>query len=173
MSDQPESPPEDDDSLRVLLTEQSGDVTLAVEQIQLREVEFNVIRKPGSYNKKKIETKAQISNETLALDDHRHSVALTVEVRRIAEEKEVFDCKVCYFGIFQIQGASAEKCQELLLTRCLDTLYPYVTATITQLSNMAGFRQLQLALINFSALFRNKQREQDKWETDQDKIVHH
>ena len=158
---------------RMQFVEHSGNTTFAIENISLRHADFKTEQEPGNPAEGQFETKARISNETVSLENDRHSVSLTVSVTRLEDEAEVFSCEVCYTGIFLIQGLSEEKGHELLMTRCLDMLYPYISSTVAQLASQAGFQGLQLVPISFGALYRSEQREKQQWENIQDKVVRH
>ncbi len=158
---------------RMQFVEHHGNSTFAIEHICLRHAEFQSEHEPGEAAEGQFETKARISNETVSLEDDRHSVSLIVNVTRLEDETEVFRCEVCYTGVFLIQGMPEDKGHELLMTRCLDTLYPYISSTIAQLASQAGFQGLQLVPISFGALYRSEQREKQQWEDIQDKVVRH
>ena len=158
---------------RMQFVEHHGNSTFAVEQICLRHAEFKAECESTDPIEGQFETKARISNETVLLDDDRHSVSLVVNVTRLEGDKEMFNCEVSYTGVFLIQGLSEEKSHELLMTRCLDMLYPYISSTIAQLASQAGFQGLQLVPISFGALYRSEQREKQQWENIQDKVVRH
>jgi len=158
---------------RMQFVEHNGNATFAVEHISLRHAEFKTEQEPDNPVEGQFETKARISNETVSLENDRHSVSLIVSVTRLEDEAEVFSCEVCYTGVFLIQGLSEEKSHELLMTRCLDMLYPYISSTVAQLASQAGFQGLQLVPISFGALYRSEQREKQQWENIQDKVVRH
>ena len=160
-------------SHRMQFVEHNGNTTFAVENICLRHAEFNTDQEPSDSPEGQFETKARISNETVALGNDRHRVSLIVNVKRLEGETEVFDCEVSYTGVFLLRGLSGEQGHELLMTRCLDMLYPYISTTIAQLASQAGFQGLQLVPISFGALYRNEQREKKQWESIQDKVVRH
>lgn len=167
------SPKDPDRPRRMQFVEHSGNSTFAVERISLRHAEFNTRRESDGPPEGQLETKARISNETVSLEDDRHSVSLIVNITRLEGEAEVFNCEVSYTGVFLIQGQSEEKSHELLMTRCLDMLYPYISSTIAQLASQAGFQGLQLVPISFGALYRSEKREKQQWESIQDKVVRH
>ena len=158
---------------RMQFVEHNGNATFAVEHISMRHAEFKTEQEPDNPVEGQFETKARISNETVSLENDRHSVSLIVSVTRLEDEAEVFSCEVCYTGVFLIQGLSEEKSHELLMTRCLDMLYPYISSTVAQLASQAGFQGLQLVPISFGALYRSEQREKQQWENIQDKVVRH
>ncbi len=158
---------------RMKFVEHSGNATFAVERICLRHADFTARQEPDDATEGQFETKARISNETVSLEKDRHSVSLIVSVTRLEEEKEVFSCEVCYNGVFLIQGVTEEKSHEMLMTRCLDMLYPYISSTVSQMASQAGFQGLQLVPISFGALYRSEQREKQQWEDIQDKVVRH
>ena len=158
---------------RVQFVEHHQDSTFAVEKIALQRAEFNIEQEPDPEDEGPFETKAKISNETVALGDERHSVSLTVDITRERDDVMVFRCMACYTGVFVIQGLSEEGCHETLMTRCLDMLYPYVSTTVAQLAGQAGFQGMQLVPLSFGALYRNEKREQQQWEEMQDTMVRH
>lgn len=154
------------------IVEQSGNSSFAVEAICLRHARFDALQLPGEADGQR-ETKARISNETTALDDDQHQVILTVNLTQMEGETRVFECEVAYVGMFRMRGVSDEEEAELLMTRCLDMLYPYISTTVAQLAAQAGFQGLQLVPLSFGALYRNEQREKQQWENIQDKVVRH
>lgn len=158
---------------RLQFVEHSGNTTFAIERICLRHAEFKAEQEPDNLSEGQFETKARISNETVSLENDRHSVSLIVNITRLEGDTEVFSCEVSYTGVFLIQGLPEEKSHELLMTRCLDMLYPYISSTIAQLASQAGFQGLQLVPISFGALYRSEQREKQQWEDIQDKVVRH
>jgi len=154
-------------------TEHGVTKTFAIDYIRLKHAEFKAAQGAAEVSGGQFETKAHISNETTALGNDRHSVSLTVNIKRLHGDDELFDCEVCYTGVFVIQGLTEERGHELLMTRCLDALYPYVSSMIAQLASMAGFQGLHMVPINFGALYRNEQREKELWSSIQDKVVRH
>ncbi len=160
-------------NMGVKVKEYNEHVTFGIDQIRLNRATFTTLAERKNPPQTQLETKAHISNETVSLENDRHLVSLIVNVKRMEGKEEIFDCEVCYTGVFLIRGLSEEKGHELLMTRCLDTLYPYVSSTIAQLANMAGFQDLQMVPISFGALYRSEQREKQQWEHIQDKVVRH
>ncbi len=148
-------------------------VNFSIDSIRLNSAEFSTSPELGTKENGQVETKAHISNKTTPLGNDRHAVSLTVNIKRLHGEHELFECEVCYIGVFLIQGLSDERGHELLMTRCLDSLYPYVSATISQLAVMAGFHNLQMVPLNFGALYHTEQREKKLWDSIQDKVVRH
>ena len=153
--------------------EHTETINFSIESVVLKSAEFKTMPGAGAVEGGQVETKAHISNKTTTLDNDRHSVSLTVNIKRLQGEHQLFECEVCYTGVFLIRGLSDERGQELLMTRCLDALYPYVSASISQLASQAGFYNLHMVPINFAALYQNEQREKKLWDSIQDKVVRH
>lgn len=150
-----------------------GSISLSIEGVTLRQARFETLPAPEEAPGATTETKAQISSETLDDDGEECAVVLAVQVDRTVGEHKVFHCEVRYAGAFAIRGGDRAARHRLLLTRCLDILYPYAGAAVAHLAGQAGFRDVHLAPINFADLYRSKQREQEQWEHLQDKVVRH
>lgn len=148
-------------------------ISLSIERVTLRQARFETMAAPPEAPGAATETKAQISSETLEDAGEECSVMLAVQVDRTVGEHKVFHCEVRYAGAFAIHGGDRAARHRLLLTRCLDILYPHAGAAVAHLAGQAGFRDVHLAPINFADLYRSKQREQEQWEHMQDKVVRH
>ena len=156
-----------------MLSDDDGAISLSIERVTLRQARFEAMPEAPEAPGAATETKAQISSETLEDEGEECSVMLAVQVDRTVGEHKVFHCEVRYAGAFAIRGADRAARHRLLLTRCLDILYPHAGAAVAHLAGQAGFRDVHLTPINFADLYRSKQREQEQWEHMQDKVVRH
>ena len=150
----------------------SGNLT--VDRILLRKARFILHQEDDGGA---AELRARISSEALQSEGEQCSVRLTIRVDRMVDEKRIFECEVCYEGNFTVTGMGREQRHRLLLTRCLDILYPHAHATLVQCANQAGFRDVYLTPIHFDSLYQSHQQEQGQdaefWEAPQGKMVRH
>lgn len=148
---------------------------MTVDRILLRKVQFilhqDVEEDSGA------ELRARISSEVLESESEKCAARLTIHVDRLCEEQHIFECEVCYEGNFTLTDMEQQGRHRLLMTRCLDILYPYAHATLVQCSNQAGFRDVYLTPIHFDSLYHHQKHgqevEPDVWAALQGKVVRH
>ncbi len=97
-----------------------------------------------------------ISTEVESLGDTMYEVTLSLKVTVKSQDITAFIITVRHTGIFSIQGHGKEKLQQLLTESCPEILYPYSREAIGDTVSRAGFPQLILVPLNFSALNRQK-----------------
>jgi len=73
--------------------------------------------------------------------------------------KTVFLVEVQQAGVFLIKNVNQEQLQHALSVMGPETLYPYVRETIAGLIGKTGFPSIQIAPVNFQALFLQKLQE--------------
>ena len=100
------------------------------------------------------EANIDLNTESKKLDDNTYQVALTVTVTAKSKDKTAFVAEVKQSGIFTVTGIdNEEQMGQILGAYCPSTLFPYARETISGLVNRGGFPQLNLAPINFDALY--------------------
>ena len=74
---------------------------------------------------------------------------------QLAGEETAFLCEVQQGGIFSIIGIEGTQMAHCLGAYCPNILFPYARECITSLVSRGTFPQLNLAPVNFDALFMN------------------
>lgn len=106
------------------------------------------------------ELNVQIGTTAKALaEKDTHEVTLNLKVEVKSNGKVAFNVEVDQAGVFAIQGLEEEQLHHTLGAFCPNLLYPYVRECITDLVMKGGFPQLNLAPINFDALYQQEQAE--------------
>ena len=82
-------------------------------------------------------------------------VVLRVTVTATLGEETAFLCEVQQAGIFTISGIEGTQMAHCLGAYCPNILFPYARECITSLVSRGTFPQLNLAPVNFDALFMN------------------
>ncbi len=90
------------------------------------------------------------------LESNAHEVVLSVTVTAKLKDKVIFLVEVKQAGIFQIAGFEKEQLDQLLGAYCPNILFPYARETVSDLIARASFPQLNLAPINFEAIYAQK-----------------
>ncbi|TAT59499.1 protein-export chaperone SecB, partial [Enterobacter cloacae] len=87
--------------------------------------------------------------------DDVYEVVLRVTVTASLGEETAFLCEVQQGGIFSIGGIEGNQMAHCLGAYCPNILFPYARECITSLVSRGTFPQLNLAPVNFDALFMN------------------
>src|SRR6266446_9982565 len=90
------------------------------------------------------------------IDKDLYECVLTITVTARAGDKTVFLVEAAQAGIFGIRGVAAEQLQPVLAIHCPTVLFPYARETVADATMRAGFPPVQLAPINFDALYQQQ-----------------
>jgi preprotein translocase subunit SecB len=90
------------------------------------------------------------------IDKDIYECVLTITVTAKAADKTVFLVETAQAGIFGIRGASPEQVQPILAVHCPAVLFPFARETVADATMRAGFPPVQLAPINFDALYQQQ-----------------
>ena len=88
------------------------------------------------------------------LPDHRHEVVLTITIRANVEEEYLgFLVEVQQTGIFFVKNADPAQLSQVVGISCPTALFPYARESLDNLVVKGGFPPIQLAQVNFEALY--------------------
>lgn len=99
------------------------------------------------------ESQLALHNESAQLADNIHEVVLTVTVTTKQGDKTAYLCEVKQAGIFTVAGFAPEQLAAMLGAYCPNVLFPYAREAVSSLIQRGGFPPLQLAPVNFDALY--------------------
>lgn len=150
----------------------AGQVRL--ERIYLKDASFESPHSPEVFaNRGNPEFQLDINSRTTGLGQDRIEVVLAVTLRaRIEGGKTAFIAEVHHAGVFQISGFDVPTTQRIVGTFCPGTLFPYVRETIDSLVVRGGFPAVNLAPVNFEALFAEALRKQGAAGTQTPPVAH-
>ena len=145
-----------------------------LERLYLKDVSFESPRTPAVFGEAwKPEFQLDISTRTNSLADERFEVVLTVTLRAKSESgKTAYIVEVQQAGVFQISNLDEAAGQRVLGTLCPGTLFPYVRETIDSLAVKGGFPAVQLAPVNFEALYAEAMRKQASPDSGEEEVTH-
>ena len=136
------------------------------QKIYLKDVSFESPNSPELFTTKwdpKLEV--EINNSVSVLEDDVYEVILTVTATVSVEDKTAFLSEVHQAGIFILKGHEPDILQQVQQVYCLNTLYPYACAALSDLVTKGGFPQLLLPPMNFRSLYaQNLQKNLDEQE---------
>ena len=136
------------------------------QKIYLKDVSFESPNSPELFATKwDPKLGVEMNNSVAVLDDDVYEVILTVTATVSVEDKTAFLSEVHQAGIFILKGHEPDILQQVQQVYCLNTLYPYACAALSDLVTKGGFPQLLLPPMNFGALYaQNLQKTLDEQE---------
>lgn len=150
----------------------NGQVRL--ERLYLKDVSFESPRTPDVFGEAwQPEFQLDINTRTNGLADERFEVVLTVTLRAKSDSgKTAYIVEVQQAGVFQISNLDEAASQRVLGTLCPGTLFPYVRETVDSLAVKGGFPAVQLAPVNFEALYAEALRKQTDSDPGEQEVTH-
>lgn len=105
------------------------------------------------------EINVQMQAESERLDDNTHEIVLTITITAKQDDQTAFLVELQQAGIFGLENFDSEQLDPMLKAYCPNVLFPYARETIDSLLVRAGFPPLQLAPVNFDALYAQRQQQ--------------
>jgi preprotein translocase subunit SecB len=147
--------------------EQAPQIEFNIQRIFVKDISFECPNSPLIFKKEWApEVSMDIDTKSHKLEEGVFEVVLTLTTTAKVGEEIAFLCEVQQAGIFsvgQIEGAQMAHC---LNAFCPNILFPYAREAVSSLVTRGTFPQLNLAPVNFDALFQNammqKQAEAEK-----------
>ena len=126
----------------------------SIQRVYMKDVSFETPNSPAVFQKEwKPEVKLDIDTRSNKLGEDTFEVVLVVTVTATIEEQTAFLAEVHQAGIFTIAGMPEAQMAQMIGAFCPNTLFPYAREAIASLVNRGSFPQLNLAPVNFDALY--------------------
>jgi preprotein translocase subunit SecB len=93
-------------------------------------------------------------------DSDFYEVVVTITITAKSDDRTVFLVEAAQAGIFTIRGVPQAELEPVLGIACPNILFPYARETVASTINRAGFPAVNLAPVNFEALFAQRVQEQ-------------
>ncbi|MGL4859252.1 MAG: protein-export chaperone SecB [Enterobacteriaceae bacterium] len=139
------------------MSEQSThDVSFQIQRIYTKDVSFEAPKAPQIFQQEwQPEVKLDMDTSSNSLAEDVYEVVLRLTVTASLGEETAFLCEVQQSGIFTVGGMESNQLAHCLGAYCPNILFPYARECITSLVTRGTFPQLNLAPVNFDALFMN------------------
>ena len=125
-----------------------------IQRIYTKDISFESPNAPAIFTKEwKPEVKLDLDTTTNRIDENLYEVVLSVTVTASMGEETAFLCEVQQAGIFQVGEMPEQNIAHTLGSFCPNVLFPYARETISNLVNRGTFPPLNLAPVNFDAIF--------------------
>lgn len=127
----------------------------AIQRIFVKDVSFEAPNAPEVFRKEwKPELNVDMNVGNKKLDEGVYEVTLTLTAKNTVGGETAFLCEVAQSGIFTVSEDMPEPNKAHTLGAfCPNILFPYARETISSLVGRGTFPQLNLAPVNFDAVF--------------------
>ncbi|BAN97935.1 protein-export protein SecB [Plautia stali symbiont] len=143
----------------------SNEMQFLIQRVYTKDVSFEAPNAPQVFQKEwEPEVKLDLDTASSQLADEVYEVVLRVTVTATVGEDTAFLCEVQQTGIFTISGIEGTQMAHCLGAYCPNILFPYARECVTSLVSRGTFPQLNLAPVNFDALFMNYLQQQGEGE---------
>jgi len=148
------------------MSEQSNsEMQYQIQRFYTKDVSYEAPNAPQVFQKEwEPEVKLDLDAASSQLADGVFEVVLRVTVTATVGEETAFLCEVQQAGIFTISGIEGTQMAHCLGAYCPNILFPYARECVTSLVSRGTFPQLNLAPVNFDALFMNYLQQQGEGE---------
>ncbi|WP_343554845.1 protein-export chaperone SecB [Pantoea sp.] len=148
------------------MSEQSNsEMQFQIQRVYTKDVSYEAPNAPQVFQKEwEPEVKLDLDTASSQLADGVFEVVLRVTVTATVGEDTAFLCEVQQAGIFTISGIEGTQMAHCLGAYCPNILFPYARECVTSLVSRGTFPQLNLAPVNFDALFMNYLQQQGEGE---------
>ncbi|GGZ15121.1 MULTISPECIES: protein-export chaperone SecB [Shewanella] len=125
-----------------------------IQRVYIKDVSFETPNSPAVFQKEWApEVKLDLDTRSAKLADDVYEVILSLTVTAQNGEETAFLCEVQQAGIFTISGLTEPQMAHSLGAFCPNVLFPYAREAVASLVSRGTFPQLNLAPVNFDALF--------------------
>ncbi|MCF2862797.1 Protein-export protein SecB [Pseudoalteromonas sp. THAF3] len=133
---------------------QEQQAQFSIQRIYTKDISFETPNSPAIFQKKwDPEVKLDLDTSSNKLDEGIYEVVLAVTVTATLGEETAFLCEIQQAGIFTIGEMEDVQKAHMLGAFCPNMLFPYAREAVSNLVNRGTFPQLNLAPVNFDALF--------------------
>jgi preprotein translocase subunit SecB len=126
----------------------------AIQRVYVKDISFETPNSPAIFQKEWApEVKLDLDTSSNKLGDGVFEVVLALTVTATIGEETAFLCEVQQAGIFTLAEMEEGQMAHMLGAFCPNILFPYAREAVSSLVNRGTFPQLNLAPVNFDALF--------------------
>jgi preprotein translocase subunit SecB len=128
-----------------------------IQRVYLKDASLEMPNAPAIF----LETEApavevQLDVSHIVVADGIYEISVTSTVTTRVKQQVAFLIEAKQAGIFEIRGVPADQLEPVLGIICPNIIYPYLRASVADLTTRGGFPPIHLAEINFEAYFHQR-----------------
>ncbi len=132
-----------------------------VQRVYIKDSSFEAPDTPNVFKQQySPQVNFSINNRSTRIDEGVYEVVLRLTADVKQDDKTIFLVEVHQAGIFEVQGISGEKLEQVLTIACPNVLFPYGREAIDALVTRGSFPALLLAPINFESIYMQAKKQQ-------------
>ena len=132
-----------------------------IHKVLVEDVSFEAPSAPQIFQKKWAPSaEIEVNTQIVPLDKTNYQVSIMVTITAKNDNEIAFLVQLKQGGIFGIKESHSDKLNYILNAYCPSILFPYARENISGLVSRGGFPQINIAPINFDALYANALQEQ-------------
>ena len=137
-------------------SEEQAQPTFAIQRVYTKDISFESPLGAAAFQQEWTpEIKLDLDTKSSKLADDTFEVVLSLTVTANLGDKVAFLCEVQQAGIFSVGNMPEAQLAHTLGSFCPNTLFPYAREVVSSLVSRGTFPQINLAPVNFDALFAN------------------
>ncbi len=137
----------------------------ALQRIYVKDISFESPKAPEIFRKAwQPEVKLDLNTSNTALGDDLHEVVLSLTATVAGDGETMFMVEIQQAGIFLLQGIPDADKHRTLGAFCPNILFPYAREAIDNMVTRGSFPPLQLAPVNFDALYEQARQQAEAQE---------
>lgn len=134
---------------------QPQQVEFNIQRVYVKDISFECPNSPVIFKKEWApEVSMDIDTKSTKLEDNVYEVVLSLTTTAKMGEEVAFLCEVHQAGIFSVAQLESAQLAHCLNAFCPNILFPYAREAVASLVTRGTFPQLNLAPVNFDALFQ-------------------
>ena len=135
----------------------------SIEKIYVKDLSVEVPGAPQVFlEAEQPQLEVQLEQQNNRVADGIYEVTLMVTLTAKAGSKTLFLVEASQAGIFQIKNVDEANLGAVLGMLCPNVLFPYARETVSDTVNRAGFPAVNLAPVNFEAIYQQRLAQQQK-----------
>ncbi len=140
------------------MAEATPDPVFQIQRVYLKDISLEQPNSPEILlNQDQPAVDIQLGVEAATVADGLYEVCVTATVQTKIEEKTVFLVEAKQAGIFEIRNMPEAQLSAILGIACPQIVYPYLRGNVADVIQRGGFPPVNLAEINFQAMFEQQQ----------------
>lgn len=130
---------------------------IRTQKVYLKDVSFETPNSPQIFLLEwEPETTLDFSSAIHAVGDNLYELVLTLTVTTSVEGKTAYLAEVHQAGVFLVKDLEPDELQHALNVPCMNLIYPYACAAVSDLVSKGGFHQLMLSPLSFENIYRRR-----------------
>jgi preprotein translocase subunit SecB len=142
------------------MTEQQP--SFSIEKIYLRDLSLEIPNAPAAFLQREAPNiDIDLHTEGSLIEEELFEAIVTITVTAKVADKTLFLVEAAQAGVFYIRNLPKEQVEAVLGITCPNILFPYLREIVSSTVTHAGFPPVVLNPINFEALYRQQQSQQE------------